>query len=53
MVKEHILPDSMIFTDEFAAYDGIKHMPKMGYKHRRIKHSAKGLCSRQRAYEHD
>ena len=30
----------MIFTDELKGYDGIKHMPA-GYKHRRIKHSAK------------
>src|SRR6266853_1839659 len=31
MVKEKILPKSTIFTDELNAYDGIKHMPEMGY----------------------
>lgn len=41
MVKECILPSSIIYTDEWAGYDGIKHMPEMKYKHRRIKHSAK------------
>lgn len=41
MVKECVLPDSMIFTDELKSYDGIKYMPNMGYTHRRIKHSAK------------
>lgn len=40
LVREHVLPKSMIFTDELKAYDGIKHMPA-GYKHRRIKHSAR------------
>jgi len=41
IVKERILPKSMIYTDELKGYEGIKHMPGMGYKHRRIKHSAK------------
>ena len=41
IVKEKILPKSTIFTDELNAYDGIKHMPEMGYKHRRINHSSK------------
>lgn len=41
MVKERILPDTMIYTDEAKAYDGIKYMKNMGYKHRRIKHTAK------------
>jgi transposase len=40
-VRDYILPKSMIFTDELNAYDGIKHMPEKGYKHRRIKHSAR------------
>jgi transposase-like protein len=38
-IQNHVLPDSMIFTDELGGYDGIKHMPN-GYNHRRIKHSA-------------
>ncbi len=39
-VKKYILPNSTVFTDELRGYDGIKHMPEMGYRHRRIKHSA-------------
>src|SRR5271157_5571677 len=41
MVREYILPKSTIFTDEYVSYDGIKHMKDKGYKHRRIKHSAR------------
>jgi hypothetical protein len=40
MVKEHVLPGSMVFTDEFTGYDGISHM-NAGYEHRRIHHSSK------------
>jgi transposase-like protein len=39
-IKKYVLPESTVFTDEYIAYDGIKHMPEMGYTHRRIKHSA-------------
>lgn len=39
-IREHVLPATMIFTDELKAYEGIKHMPGKGYQHRRIKHSA-------------
>jgi transposase len=39
-VREHVLPKTLIFTDEHASYDGIKHM-REGYKHRRINHSSK------------
>ncbi len=39
-VREHVLPKSVIFTDEFRSYDGLSHM-KQGYEHRRINHSAK------------
>ena len=38
LAKEFILPDSIIFTDDFAAYDGLE---KQGYGHKRIKHSQK------------
>jgi transposase-like protein len=41
MVRKHVLPASMIFTDEWKGYEGLKHMPGMGFRHRRIKHSAK------------
>jgi len=40
MVKEHILPETTVFTDELNAYDGITHMNR-GYQHHRIKHSEK------------
>jgi transposase-like protein len=38
LVKEHILPKSAVFTDEMPSYHGLK---ARGYRHRRIKHSAK------------
>jgi transposase len=40
IVKERVLPESTIFTDEWKGYDGISHM-KGEYTHRRIKHSQK------------
>lgn len=40
MVREHVLPKSTVFTDEFNVYDGITHM-NQGYTHRRINHSSK------------
>ena len=39
-VRKYVLPESTVFTDEWIGYDGIRHMPEMKYKHRRIKHSA-------------
>lgn len=39
-IRKYVMPASIIFTDEATPYDGIKHMPDMRYKHRRIKHSA-------------
>lgn len=39
-VRKYVLPESTVFTDEYVAYDGIRHMPEMKYGHRRIKHSA-------------
>jgi len=41
MVREYVLPKSTVFTDELNAYDGIKHMPEMGYNHKRINHTSK------------
>jgi len=38
MVKEYVLPESTIFTDDFSGYDRLK---KHGYMHNRINHSAK------------
>jgi transposase-like protein len=37
IAKEYVLPESTVFTDEFAAYDGLE---SNGYEHRRINHSA-------------
>jgi transposase len=36
-VREHVLPKSMVFTDE---YHGYRNLPKMGYQHSRVYHSA-------------
>jgi len=37
-IKTRILPESMIFTDEGNAYQGLK---SQGYQHQRVNHSAK------------
>jgi|HubBroStandDraft_4_1064222.scaffolds.fasta_scaffold07075_3 transposase len=37
LIKEHVLPESMVFTDDFPSYDGLKDR---GYGHNRINHSA-------------
>lgn len=37
LAKKFVLPDSTVFTDDFASYDGLK---EHGYHHRRINHSA-------------
>lgn len=39
-VREHVLPKSMVFTDEYNSYDGMSRM-RESYDHRRINHSAK------------
>ena len=36
-VRRHVLPKSMIFTDEARVY---RNLPKMGYEHDRVYHSA-------------
>jgi transposase-like protein len=38
IVREHVMPKSAVFTDEFASYDGLG---VRGYKHHRINHSEK------------
>ena len=45
MVKEYILPESTVYTDEYVSYDGITELKDgeqkpFGYRHRRINHSA-------------
>jgi transposase len=37
-VQEYVLPESMIYTDDFKAY---KQLDKKGYTHRRINHSVR------------
>jgi len=48
LVREHVLPESMIYTDELKTYGGIEALrdkasieKPLGYRHRRINHSAK------------
>ncbi len=38
MAKEHILPESTVYTDEYRAYNPLG---SMGYQHKRIHHAAK------------
>jgi transposase-like protein len=46
IIRDYVLPQSIIFTDERNVYDGIKTM-KNGYRHRRIKHKARVYVSGQ------
>src|ERR1700693_563758 len=47
MVREYVLPESTVYTDEMASYDGIRSIQRRdgegnaGYQHRRINHSSK------------
>ncbi len=47
MVRERVLPESTIYTDELSSYDGVKNVQRKdgkgnaGYQHRRINHSSK------------
>lgn len=38
LIKERVLPESMVYTDEFPTYDYLK---KHGFKHKRIRHKSK------------
>jgi len=38
IIKEHVIPDSMIYTDEFLTYDNLS---KHGYKHKSVHHVSK------------
>jgi len=45
VIKQHVVPESMIYTDEFASYGRIPFLrdengKPLGYRHRHIKHSA-------------
>jgi transposase-like protein len=41
LVKEYVMPETMIFTDEGAAYNALPRLEGMGYEHKRINHSQK------------
>jgi transposase len=41
LVREFVMPRTMIFTDESASYEGFPHLERMGYEHRRVNHSQK------------
>lgn len=45
IAREHILPESTIYTDELKAYGGLTRLRKdgkpMGYEHKRIHHSSR------------
>jgi transposase-like protein len=36
IVKQYVVPASIVFTDDFVSYDGLQNL---GYTHRRIRHS--------------
>jgi transposase-like protein len=40
LIKEHVLPSNLVFTDDYPAYDGLSRTPH-NYYHRRIRHSEK------------
>ncbi len=42
IIREHVLPQSMVYTDEFTTYDGLK---KQGYHHKRVQHASKVYVS--------
>jgi transposase-like protein len=42
LVKQYILPASIVFTDDFVSYDGLENL---GYTHRRIRHSERVYVS--------
>jgi len=38
IIKEHIMPDSLVYTDEFSTYDRLN---TQGYQHKRVHHASK------------
>jgi transposase len=40
LIKEHVLPSNLVFTDDYSIYDGLERT-KYNYYHRRINHSEK------------
>ncbi len=41
LVKEYVMPETMIFTDEGAAYNALPRLESMDYQHKRINHTQK------------
>ncbi len=38
VIKEHVLPESVVYTDEYNVYDRLE---RHGYSHKRVHHNAK------------
>lgn len=45
LVKEYVLPETVIFTDEASQYNALPKIAGMDYQHRRINHSQKVYVS--------
>jgi len=41
LVKEYVLPESVIFTDDASAYNALPRLEGMGYQHKRVNHTQK------------
>jgi transposase-like protein len=41
LVKEYVLPETMIYTDDASAYHALPRLAGMGYQHKRINHTQK------------
>ena len=41
LVKEYVLPETMIYTDDASGYRALPRLEGMGYQHKRINHSEK------------
>jgi transposase len=41
LVKEYVLPETLIYTDEGSNYNALPRLSGMGYQHRRINHTQK------------
>ena len=45
LLKEYVLPETTIFTDESVVFESVRHIAEMGYRHHRINHSQKVYVS--------
>jgi transposase len=41
LVKEYVLPETMIYTDDASSYNALPRLEGMGYQHKRINHTQK------------